>query len=252
MSEFKVPTGEIIVFCDGACSGNPGPGGWGTIIVTPDGKVRELGGGERQTTNNQMELSAATAAIEFLENVPGKALIYTDSVYVIRGITQWIWGWMRRGWLTAEGKDVQNKEYWQALSSAVGRRKNRGALEWKFVRGHSGVPGNDRCDEIAVAYSKGQSVRLFNGSLLKYDVPVLDLPPDVPLPEPRDFSKGEKKAAFSYLSLLGGTPMRHSTWPDCEKRVKGQPGAKFKKAMSESEESEILKSWGVDPSKLKT
>lgn len=250
MNEIRVPTGEIIVFCDGACSGNPGPGGWGAVIALPDGRVRELGGGDRQTTNNQMELQAATSALEFLEKIPGPVIIYTDSVYVIRGITQWIWGWMKRGWKTAEGSDVQNKEYWQALSSIVGRRKKSGAIEWKYVRGHKGVPGNERVDEIAVAFSKGRSIRLFEGTLLKYDVPILDLPADEPLPEPRDF-KAEKKTAHSYLSLLGGTAMRHSTWAECERRVKGQPGAKFKKSMSADDEKAILKSWGVDPSKLK-
>ncbi len=251
MSEIRVPTGEIIVFCDGACSGNPGPGGWGAVIATPDGRVRELGGGEPRTTNNQMELRAATAAIESLGSAPEPAVIYTDSVYVIRGINQWIWGWVKRGWKTAGGGDVLNKEHWQALAAATSRRRKFGALEWKYVRGHRGVPGNERVDEIAVAFSKGRAVQLFNGSLLKYDVPILDLPPDEPLPEPRDI-KAEKKAAHSYLSLLGDAPMRHATWAECERRVKGRPGAKFKKAMSPEDEIQILRSWGLDPNRLKT
>ena len=240
----------IVVYCDGACSGNPGPGGWGSIVATPDGHVRELGGGNRKTTNNQMELQAATEALRYLGSTPGEVVLYTDSVYVINGITKWIWGWMRRDWKTAEGKDVLNKEYWQALSSAVGHRKKAGPIQWKYVRGHTGNPGNERCDQIAVAFSKGLGTRLYDGSLLQYDVAVYDFPPDQPIPD-RTGQKTEKVAAFSYVSLLGGTPMRHSTWAECERRVKGQPGAKFKKATSSSDEAAILKSWGVDPKLLK-
>ena len=242
---------QTIIFCDGACSGNPGPGGWAAIVTTMDGRVRELGGGSQQTTNNQMEMKATLEAIRSLEHQPGPITIYTDSVYVIRGITQWIWGWMRNGWKTGEGKDVSNKELWQALSTAVGHRKKLGEINWKYVRGHTGVPGNERCDEIAVAFSKGTFVKLYNGPLLGYDVPVLDLPPDNGLPDPSNRTKETKKAAHSYLSLLGGTPMRHSTWAECERRVKGQPGAKFKKSSSAADEVTILKSWGVPPERLK-
>lgn len=242
---------QTIIFCDGACSGNPGPGGWGAVITTMDGQVLELGGGHSQTTNNQMEMTATLEAIRALEGRSGPITIYTDSVYVIRGITQWIWGWMRNGWKTGEGKDVSNRELWQALSSAVGARKKLGEINWKYVRGHTGVPGNERCDEIAVAFSKGGYVRLYKGPLLGYDVAILDLPPDNGLPDTSNRQKTEKKAAHSYLSYVGGTPMRHATWAECERRVKGQPGAKFKKATSASDEATILKSWGVNPERLK-
>ena len=241
---------ETIVFCDGACSGNPGPGGWGSIIATMDGHVRELGGGNPQTTNNQMEMTAALRAIQALAGVPGDVAIYTDSVYVIRGITQWIWGWMRKGWRTGEGKDVLNRDLWQALAAAVSERKKLGKLDWRYVRGHTGVPGNERCDEIAVQFTKRGSPRLYDGPLIGYGIAIFDLPPNNGLPEMKD-RKGEKKAAHSYLSYLGGTPMRHSTWAECERRVKGQPGAKFKKATSAADEAAILSSWGVDPSALK-
>jgi ribonuclease HI len=176
----------IVIFCDGACSGNPGPGGWGAIIATPDGDVRELGGRAASTTNNQMELAATIEALKALEGFEGTATVYTDSVYVIRGITQWIWGWMKNGWRTAEGKDVLNKEYWQALSQVVMTRKKSGrATEWKHVRGHMGIPGNERVDEIAVGFSKGYKVSLYRGPLLGYGVPIFDLPPDAGLPEIR-------------------------------------------------------------------
>ncbi|HEX4923312.1 MAG TPA: RNase H family protein [Bdellovibrionales bacterium] len=250
--DFKKTT---IVFCDGACSGNPGRGGWGAVIATPEGVVRELGGGDLQTTNNKMELTGAIEALSAIlkgepETPEGPVWIYTDSTYVIRGITQWIWGWMKNGWKSSEGKDVSNQEEWQRLSRLVGQVKKRNPITWKYVKGHSGVPGNERCDEIAVAFSTGKSANLFYGSLLKYDVAVMDLPPDVPLPEIKQV-QGEKKAAFSYLSLIGSIPMRHASWPECERRVKGQSGAKFKKAMSEAEEAEILRSWGLDPAKVK-
>jgi ribonuclease HI len=242
---------KILIYCDGACSGNPGPGGWGSIVATPDGEVRELGGGNPRTTNNQMELTAAAEALLLVDGVESEVLIYTDSVYVIRGITQWIWGWMRNGWKTAEGQDVSNRDVWQRLAAVVGKRRKPFGIQWRHVRGHSGFPGNERCDEIAVAYSKGVSPRLYRGPASTYGHSIFALPPDLPLPEMRNKS-GEKKSAFSYLSLLGGTPMRHANWPDCERRVKGQPGAKFKKAMSADDEIAILRSWGVDPGRLKS
>ena len=100
----------IIVFTDGAAKGNPGPGGWGAIVVTPDQHVTELGGGSPHTTNNRMELSGAIAALQHVANQPGPVAIYTDSTYVIQGITQWVWGWRKRGWKTAQGGDVLNRE----------------------------------------------------------------------------------------------------------------------------------------------
>ena len=242
-------TRGILVYSDGACSGNPGPGGWGAIVVRPDGRVRELGGAADQTTNNQMELFGPIQALREVRDDDGPVLMCTDSTYVIRGITQWIWGWQRKGWKTAEGKDVSNKELWQELAREVMHRKNRGEITWRYVRGHVGVAGNERVDEIAVEFSKGRRPRLFSGSLLNYSVAVYDLPKAEALPDPNP--KVEKVAAYSYLSLLGSMAMRHKTWPECERRVKGQPGAKFKKAKSAQDEIEILRSWGIDPSSVK-
>lgn len=243
---------SILVFCDGASSGNPGPGGYGVILVTPEGQVRELGGRDPATTNNRMELSAAIAALQELRNTPGPVEIHTDSVYVIRGITEWIWAWRKRGWKTAEGGEVLNTDLWNQLSALIAARGKENPVRWRFVRGHSGVPGNERVDEIAVAFSSGRRPSLYHGPLLKYDVPVHDLPEDMSLPErkPRE-GQGPKPSAHSYLSLLGGTAVRHKSWAECERRVKGQSGAKFKKAMSEAEEREILRSWGVDPKQVR-
>lgn len=242
---------HAIIYCDGACSGNPGPGGWGSIVCTPDLHVTELGGFQSATTNNQMELTAATEALRTLANFSGDIVIYTDSVYVIRGITQWIFGWMKRGWKTAEGGDVLNKEYWQTLLEVVSaRKKSEGKVTWKYTRGHSGTPGNERCDRIAVAFSKSEFIELYNGDSSYYHFEITELPADQPIPD-NSSKSGPKAAPHSYLSVIGGIALRHKSWPDCERRVKGQTGARFKKAMSPQEELEILKSWGVAPSSVK-
>lgn len=239
---------QILIFTDGACSGNPGPGGWGSIISYPEGRVKELGGHKSQTTNNEMELMAAIQALEEIQNDLRPVLFYTDSTYVIRGITQWIWGWLRNDWKTAEGKEVANKGCWQKLSSWVQRRGNSGKIQWLYSRGHVGTPGNERCDEIAVSFSQKKWVDLYEGPLLNYSISIYDVPEDGSLPAPR--TPVEKKAAYSYLSLIGSEVCRHSTWTSCERRVKGQSGAKFKKATSQDDEFQILKTWGLSPHHL--
>jgi ribonuclease HI len=233
----------ILIFTDGACSGNPGPGGWGAIIVTTDGQVREIGGGARATTNNQMELLGAIRALEHVRDV-GKTVIevYTDSVYVINGITKWIWGWRKNGWKSKEGKEVLNQDLWKQLAAVTAKLPG---IEWKWVKGHAGVPGNDRVDEIAVAFSQNRAPRLYVGPLLGYGLAVHDVPENTAVPEhkPRE----PKAAAYSYLSLIGDQVERHTSWADCERRVKGRSGAKFKKALSADQELEILAQWGVKP-----
>jgi len=241
-----VPTHPLVIFTDGACSGNPGPGGWGAILAFPDGRVLELGGGSRSATNNQMELLATVEALEAARDFAGPVNLYTDSTYVIRGITQWVWGWRNKGWKTAEGKDVANQDLWKDLVRVTTARKPK--VEWHYVRGHIGTPGNERVDEIATRFCAGKPVNLYRGPLLRYDIAIHDIPEDTSLPEMRP--KEEKKAAFSYLSLVNGVLERHADWKSCEARVKGRPGAKFKKAMSAANESEILAEWKVrDPRK---
>lgn len=237
---------ETIVFTDGACSGNPGPGGWGAVLILPDQKVQELGSGEPSTTNNRMEMSGVRGALEFLSDTKGPVKIYTDSTYVIRGITQWVWGWKKNQWKTAEGKDVSNKDLWQDLFNLV-QARGKGNISWNYVRGHMGTPGNERCDEIAVAFSKGGTARLYRGPLSTYGIDVLKLPTTEPLPEMKS-NNGPKPAAFSYLSNIGGIVYRHKDWPSCERRVKGKSGAKFKKTKSAAEELEVLKGWGLNSS----
>jgi ribonuclease HI len=242
----------IIVFTDGAAKGNPGPGGWGAIVVTPDRHVTELGGGSPHTTNNRMELSGAIAALAYVARQPGPVAIYTDSTYVIQGITQWVWGWRKRGWKTAQGADVLNRELWEQLSSLVGARA-RGEVDWHWVRGHIGTPGNERADQISVAFAMQEPADLYAGPLEGYLRSILELPDDTNLPRrPAGAAPvgKTKTAAYSYLSVINGVVMRHVTWAECERRVKGQSGARFKKATSAADEAAILSSWGIDPSRI--
>lgn len=133
----------ITAYTDGACSGNPGPGGWGAILEY-NGHRRELNGGERDTTNNRMELVAAISALQALKE-PCQVDLYTDSVYVRDGISKWIEGWKRNGWKTAAKAPVKNAELWQELDAA---RKNH-KVTWHWVKGHAGHPENERADELA-------------------------------------------------------------------------------------------------------
>lgn len=241
----------IVVFCDGGAKGNPGPGGWGVVIVTPDGRVRERGGGAANVTNNQMELTAAIAGLREVSALPGPLAMYADSTYVIKGIREWIWAWRRRGWKTAEGGDVLNRALWEHLAELVERR-GRQTISWHYVRGHAGTPGNERVDEIATAFALHAGIDLYDGPLIGYPRAILDLPDDtsVPARRPGSAASGPKRAAYSYLSLVDGKPMRHATWPECDRRVNGRSGALFKKAMSPSEEADILRGWRCSPEDL--
>lgn len=240
---------SITIFADGAAKGNPGPGGWGVIIVTPSGRVTELGGAEPHTTNNRMELTAAIEGLRHVRAMSGPVALYTDSSYVIRGIRDWIHAWRRRGWKTAEGGDVVNRDLWETLAALVDERRARGPVTWHYVRGHSGVPGNERADAIANGQAIGRPPRLYRGPLVRYDVLVLDLPDDTRVPTRRAgaSARAAKTKAHSYLSLVDGTVARHATWAECERRVKGRSGARYKKATSAADEAAILAGWGRSP-----
>ncbi|MDA9230573.1 ribonuclease HI [Alphaproteobacteria bacterium] len=133
----------FVIYTDGACSGNPGPGGWGARLEGPDG-VQEIKGGEIQTTNNRMELSAAIQALMVLPDQSEVTLV-TDSTYVKDGMTSWIVNWKKRGWKTAANKPVKNVDLWQALEAQCQRHN----MTWQWVKGHAGHPGNERADELA-------------------------------------------------------------------------------------------------------
>ena len=163
---------------DGACSGNPGPGGWGALLRFEDGSVEEFGGHDPATTNNRMELQAALELLQRLKQLPRHPdlTIRTDSKYLIDGLGSWMKGWKRKGWKTAAGKPVLNQDLWKALDAA---RLNDVPLA--YVKGHSGDPDNDRVDRIAVAFSQGRSLDL-GQSTIERDVAAVDVDAD-PAPQ---------------------------------------------------------------------
>ncbi len=180
------------IYTDGACSGNPGPGGWGTRIEFADGQMHELGGRDADTTNNRMEMQAAIAALEFLSQADitsGPVILHTDSEYLKNGITKWIKGWKRKGWKTSTGKAVLNKDLWQQLDqltqTLVDHQLN---IDWRYVRGHTGNAGNERCDQIARAFSHAQPITL------KQHIPSADIATS-------DKQRGEESADHKDLSL---------------------------------------------------
>ena len=138
------PSDHVIIHTDGACKGNPGPGGWGAVLQAGGGHEKELWGGERNTTNNRMELMAAIQALEALKR-PCKVELHTDSKYVMQGITEWMRGWKARGWLTADKKPVKNADLWQRLDAARARHD----VKWRWVKGHAGHELNERADQLA-------------------------------------------------------------------------------------------------------
>ncbi|MBF0441435.1 MAG: ribonuclease HI [Oligoflexales bacterium] len=240
--------GKIMLFSDGAAKGNPGPGGWGSIICWPEGKVLELGGSENNATNNQMELKGAIEGLSNLGGSSAEVHIFTDSTYVINGINGWIYGWMARGWTTMDGKPVANRELWQELHELTGKRKKISKIFWHYLRGHAGIPGNERVDDIAQGFAAGKEVDLFKGALKDYGVSIMTLPSTFEVPEKGDFHQknSKPKKAYSYLSLIDGKIEIHPDWKVCEARVKGRPYAKFKKAMSKEEEAAIVAEWSRD------
>ena len=136
---------DVIVYADGACSGNPGPGGWAAILKHPStGKAKQLSGGEKETTNNRMEMMAIIEALRLIKR-PCKIRVVTDSNYVVKGMTEWIHGWIRKNWINAQKKPVLNRDLWETLM-ALSRPHE---IEWAWVKGHAGHKENERCDELA-------------------------------------------------------------------------------------------------------
>ncbi len=237
----------IFIYSDGACSGNPGPGGWAAVIIFPEGRVREFGGGERPSTNNRMEMLGAIAALSAVQDRPEPVKIFTDSGLLINGIKGWIHGWKRNGWMTAAGKPVVNQDLWERLDALTQARKGR--LTWGHVKGHAGHEINERSDVIAVAFSKGASIRLYEGPAVGCGYSLLE-PGEEHLHKgvsggKASSSNSRSKAGGYYLSFVGGCVERHITWSGCQGRVSGVSGAKFKKVTSAQEEREVLKQWGA-------
>lgn len=158
---------KISIFTDGSSRGNPGPGGWGAIVLN-DNVVTELGGRENMTTNNRMELMAC---IESLKTIDSNApiVLYSDSQYVIKGMTEWIDGWQRKNWKNSQKKDVMNRDLWEMMLE-VSSGKN---IEWKYVKGHADNPGNNRCDEIATSFADNEPTKLYIGPIDSYKIKIV-------------------------------------------------------------------------------
>jgi ribonuclease HI len=231
------------VFSDGASRGNPGPGGWGAI-VSLNGEIFELGGREDKTTNNRMELTAVVYALSGVENAKSDGVIvFTDSSYVLNGATKWIHGWKRNGWKKQDKSDVLNKDLWEKLDFYLDKLN----VEWNLVAGHAGVAGNERCDVIATSFADNNPVELYSGSSSKYFVDIKNIAP-LAVNNKSDNSRSKMKA-YSYLSLVDGELQKHKTWSECEERVKGVKGAKYRKSISPEDEMQIIKDWTQNQSR---
>ena len=231
---------KIIAFTDGASKGNPGLGGWGAVIVDGD-DVTETGGAEKKTTNNRMEMMAALSAMEYCQKKKKDLIIYTDSSYLVNGITKWVLGWQKKGWKTMSGGEVLNRDLWEKLSAITKVRE----VNFKVVAGHVGIPGNERADRIASDLAEGKEVELYKGVLHDYKINVMDFKTDPVAVASKEIRKIKKTSgkAFSYLSMVKGDIKTHKTWAECEERVKGVAGAKFRKSFSPEDEKEIIESW---------
>lgn len=253
---------DIIIYTDGSSLGNPGAGGWGSVILFPDGKVVEIGGRENESTNNRMEMTAALEALKLVQKRKVEAkniLIHTDSSYLLNGITMWIYAWVKNNWQTKTKEDVLNKDIWEDLYKVENYLKIKHEVEWIKVKGHNGVLLNERCDEIATGFSAQTHPILFTGNIKDYEKlfglnqALLDRPRAMvhraspTLQEKRlgEKSKSSNKTAYSYVSEVAGKVHADSTWAECEKRVKGKSGAKYKKVFSKQEESDLVALWSL-------
>ncbi|MFN5059770.1 MAG: ribonuclease HI [Chloroflexota bacterium] len=212
----------VDIITDGACSGNPGPGGWATIIVTPDGTVTEFSGSAANTTNNQMELQAIIVGLQKVD-AQAEVHIHTDSQYVINGITKWVFGWQKNGWRTKEGKDVENQEFWKTLVRLT--HKN---VHWHYVKGHNGHAMNERANTLAQ-----QQARSLGHPVLQARA---NAQPQTPV----------SAGTFPhYISLVGSEFRHHATWDACKQAVHGVSGARFKKVSSAHELASQRRQWGL-------
>jgi ribonuclease HI len=227
----------ITIFTDGAAKGNPGNGGYGVVIASTD-TVVELGGYKEHTTNNEMELKAVVEALTAVVDKKLSVSIYTDSKYVVEGAKGWVFGWVKNGWQTKAKADVLNKELWQQLLPLLGKVD----ITWHKVPGHVGIVGNERADAIASGFAEKGKVELFSGPRSAYELNISDTTFDESKAQERsDARKRQAQKAYSYVSMVDGKVETHATWKECEARVKGTKGARFKKSLDLNNEKEIIK-----------
>lgn len=227
----------INIYTDGACSGNPGPGGWAAVLIGTT-KTIEIGGREDMTTNNRMELKAA---IEGLKMSHGHTCtVFTDSEYVQKGITCWISGWKSKGWRKSDGKPVVNQDLWVELDTL-----NTEKVSWEWVRGHDGNEYNERCDVIATSFSKNFSVTL-NGvhqSTGKTTIPTQSTVCTEPFEEVTEIpQQGRSHDYPCYISLVHGVLEYHTDWASCHAATNGKSSL-LKKVKNQAEEETLLASW---------
>jgi ribonuclease HI len=171
---------------------------------------------------------------------PGRVQICSDSSYVLDGIQKWVGAWRRNGWRTREGNPVANQALWEQLDGLVGERQRQAPIRWIHIPGHAGIAGNERVDAIASAYAEGNEIALFQGALSSYGFN----PYDISVHPGKMAAKTQKNAkAYSYLSMVDGEIVIHKTWPECQARVLGKSGAKFKKSISAADEATIIQAW---------
>jgi len=218
----------MIIFTDGSSRGNPGRGGWGAIVFGNE-QVTELGGREENTTNNRMELLAVISALEF--GGEKEITIFTDSAYIVSGITRWIAGWKRNNWKTSTKDDVLNRDLWERLDVLTAKK----IIDWRLVKGHSGNLGNERCDVIATSFADDNPTDLYVGPKEKYDIHPSAENSLSTTQKPKTKGRG-----YSYISSVDGVIQVHRTWEECKKRVHGVSSAKFKKSFSPENEEEII------------
>lgn len=234
----------IHIYTDGACRKNPGPGGWGSLIILKD-KYFELGGYSRHTTNNIMEMTAAVEALKSVRNQIDQITLYTDSEYLRKGITGWIKNWKKNGWQTKTGGDVKNKELWQELDLL-----NDARITWKWVKGHADDANNNRVDEIARSYSHNKPVPLRTGKSEIFAPPEKKKENQTQESNQPKFDFPRIYSTKKYLSLVGGELQRHNDWESCKMRTHGASGSKFKGHKNYNDELETAKGWGFSEKDL--
>lgn len=216
------------IYCDGACSGNPGIGGWAMQVQYDNNVIHEFGGQERDiTTNNRMELTAVIKAMEhcwsLVDSIEAmKALspqIYSDSRYVVQGATEWMFSWIDRDFCKADGTDIENQDLWKQLCEL-----SPGLFTFTWIKGHNGDDAHERVDQLAADLARNKNVEFFYGR---------------PRPKPQ-------YSYPIYLSLVDGVLGRHEDWGSCQHRTSGKSNARYKKVKSSIEEEQVLKGWNIN------
>ena len=201
---------------------------------------------EENTTNNRMELLAIIRALQYVKTCnSNKVTLRTDSKYAINGIEKWLINWKKKGWQNSQGEEVKNKDLWLLVDEAIKSINNQIYLE--HVRGHIGIVGNERADQIATSFAKRESFSLYEGPYNEYSYDLINIKPNILADKRKSSSKQRsKKKSLYYLSLVNGKLERHSSWEECAARVKGVSNAKYKKISTPLESKETLKAWGLD------